>query len=129
MCRAGPWALFTHMVALTLLSLGRGNYHQKQFPKAVGALQSLTTACGASLHVREGEVWIFVVLFSLRASSKPRWVDGECRRMLADKAKWLKTLPFFGSLSPNPNENRHRGKPGAAEGEDSRPSAVGTGAG
>lgn len=25
--------------------------------------------------------------------------------MPADKAKWLKTLPLFGSLSPNPNEN------------------------
>lgn len=42
---------------------------------------------------------------SPRASSKPRCVDGECCWVLADKAEWLKTLPLFGSLSPNPNEN------------------------
>lgn len=70
------------------------------------------------------------VFFSLGASAEPHWVDGECCWILADKAKWLKTLPVFGSLSPNPNENRHRGKPGTVEGQDSHPSAVtGTGTG
>lgn len=32
-------------------------------------------------------------------------MDGECCWMPADKAEWFKTLPLFGSLSPNPNEN------------------------
>lgn len=49
--------------------------------------------------------------------------------MQADKAEWFKTLPLFGSLSPNPNENRPRGKPGTSERGDSHPSTAGTGMG
>lgn len=59
----------------------------------------------AGCGVGRREVCMFGVSFSPRASSKPCSVDGECCWMPADKAKWLKTLPLFGSLSPNPNEN------------------------
>lgn len=68
---------------------------------------------------------MFGVPFPLRASSKPRCVDGECCWMPADKAEWLKTLPLFGGLSPNPNENTE-GSRGQRRGEDSHPSVVGT---
>lgn len=49
--------------------------------------------------------------------------------MVADKAKWLKMLPLFGSLSPNLNENRPRGKPGLRRGRTRTPAQWGPGLG
>lgn len=84
-----------HVVALTLQQGPVLEIVSQRPPESHGA------GCGAGRR-RGLHVW---GPFSLRESSKAHSVDGECCWMPADKAEWLKTLPLFGSLSPNPNEN------------------------